>query len=547
VTPFLVGPHVETLPAWSPTGNLIAYVSEASGNDDVWISDSTGANPINLTKDHPGIDTFPAWSPDGQQLAFYSDRGGGGIYTMTALGGSVRRLVSVRPSVVYTFSLQWASDGSIVYTNFDEAGVKQVYRASMADANPACLTCGRTPEGGGMAGALSPSGKLLAYTSSLMGPRARLFVLDLETGRRSSLDDRVDVPHWRDDGHLMYLASHDGLPDLWEVAVDPATGAKAGEPMRLTSGLDPTAFAVRADGREILAVKEKASSSLWTFPTAAARIDSLSQGTALTTGDFRDERPRWSADEREIFFQSNRRGSVNVWKVGVAGGEPVRLTSGVGLESRARPSGDSQWLTFDKDGNWTWLMRPDGSGAHAPADWEARYSHVCCAAWSPDSSRVILSVTMRTGDNRLAIADVDAKTGMFVRLRDYEMPGALEEYGRWSPDGRAFVFESLVDGSFDLFVANADGTAPRRVTNLPANERAAAWQAAPLVLYFRDDRAIWRMPMTDPFTPAGPPVRWLAIPRLRVTADSLDVSRDSARIVTSLSQPESDIWLVQRK
>ena len=136
VTPFLVGPAVETLPAWSPTANLVAYVSNTSGNDDVWMTDLTGANPINLTKDHAGVDTYPAWAPDGQRVAFYSDRDGGGIYTMTPLGADVRRVVAVRPSVVYTFSLQWANDDSIVYTNFDESGDKQIYRVPANDATP---------------------------------------------------------------------------------------------------------------------------------------------------------------------------------------------------------------------------------------------------------------------------------------------------------------------------------------------------------------------------------------------------------------------------
>ena len=298
----------------------------------------------------------------------------------------------------------------------------------------------------------------------------------------------------------------------------------------------------------ILAVKERSSSSIFSFPTAAGRIDSLSQGTALTAGEFRDERPRWSADNREIFFESNRRGSVNVWRVSTTpGGEPARLTTGVGLESRPRPSPNKQWVTFDKDGNWTWLMRPDGSAAHAAANWEDKYSLVCCAAWSPDSRRVVLSVVNKEGAGRLIVANLDPKTGLFAELREHDMPGALEEYGRWSPDGRAIAYEAFTEGSFDVWVAGADGASPLRLTTLPVNERSAAWQASPLFLYFRDTLSIWRMPMKDPLTPAGPPVPWLAIPGLVVVVDSLDISRDSARIVVALGKPQSDLWLVERK
>ena len=61
--------------------------------------DPSGTNPINLTATFPGTDSMPAWSPDGQRLAFYSDRDGGGIYTMNALGGDVRRVIPIKPGV----------------------------------------------------------------------------------------------------------------------------------------------------------------------------------------------------------------------------------------------------------------------------------------------------------------------------------------------------------------------------------------------------------------------------------------------------------------
>jgi serine/threonine protein kinase len=87
VTPFLAGGAIRKQPAWSPTGNLIAYVSDEAGNDDIWICDPSGANPLNLTASFKGLDQHPAWSPDGQRIAFFSERDGGGIYTMSLLGG----------------------------------------------------------------------------------------------------------------------------------------------------------------------------------------------------------------------------------------------------------------------------------------------------------------------------------------------------------------------------------------------------------------------------------------------------------------------------
>jgi len=98
ISPFLATEVIDDHPAWSPSGNLIAYVSDKNGNKDVWICDISGSNPMNLTEDFQQTDTYPAWSPDGQHIAFYSMRDGGGIFRMSVLGGDVRKVVSVKPS-----------------------------------------------------------------------------------------------------------------------------------------------------------------------------------------------------------------------------------------------------------------------------------------------------------------------------------------------------------------------------------------------------------------------------------------------------------------
>jgi Tol biopolymer transport system component len=546
VSPFMVGDSVEERPAWSPTANLIAYASDAAGNEDVWMVDSSGANPINLTKEYAGVDSFPEWSPDGKRIAFFSDRDGGGIYTMTTLGADVRRVVAIKPSVLYTFSLQWAQNGAIVFTNFDANGDKQVYSVAAGAAAASCLTCGRTKIAGARDGVLSPSGELLAYVGQQVGPRPPLYVLQLTTGVEHELTDRVDAPHWQRDDRLLFLSSRDGLTDVWEMAVDRRTGARAGEPSRLTSGLDASGFAVSSDGRQILAVKEKSTSTLWAFPTSLARVDSIAAGAALTSGSFRDARPRWSADAQGVVFESNRRGSLDVWKVAVAGGPPVRLSAGVNPETRPRPSPDGKALAFDSDGNWIWFARADGGDAHEGASWRAQHSHVCCSDWSPDSATLAFAVNRLDGASRLALADVDPATLTARNLREIDVPGGLEQYPRYSPDGQSIAYEGFSDGSWNIWIVDARGGSGAQLTAQPGNERQVAWQRSPLMLYYLDGHDIWRMPMSTSRAPAGPAALWLKIRGLRVVGDSLDISRDGSRAVVALAKPESDLWMVER-
>lgn len=72
-------PEFESSPSWSPDGAFIAYESYLNGNLDIFIRSSSdpGAIPFQLTQ-NPATDTSPAWSPllPGRQIAFISNRSG---------------------------------------------------------------------------------------------------------------------------------------------------------------------------------------------------------------------------------------------------------------------------------------------------------------------------------------------------------------------------------------------------------------------------------------------------------------------------------------
>ena len=429
VTPFLASEALEDHPAWSPTGNLMVYVSDAAGSADVWIRDPSGTNPINLTATFPGTDSMPAWSPDGQRLAFYSDRDGGGIYTMNALGGDVRRVIPIKPGVLYTFSLAWSRDNSLVYTNFHDQGKKDVFRIAPSGAPASCLTCGLSSERGARSGELSPSGELLLYKTGEMGARGALQILHLASRRVVHVFDQVDRPRWSADGRrVIFISGQDGTPDLWQIEIDPATGNPAGEPERLTSGLAVTSFAIAPGDQQILAVTQKSHGNLWTFPGSAERVTDLAAGERWTTGQFLDTRGRWLPDGGGVVFQSNRRGSLDIWALASPTGQLSRLTSGAGAEHRPRVAPDGQWIAFDVidgAGEYVHIMRRDGSGVRLPDDgWRQRFSMTCCAAWSPDGTRLAMHINA----SGTAIVRINPTSGAAIETTEIDLPGQADEY-----------------------------------------------------------------------------------------------------------------------
>ena len=60
--------------------------------------------------------------------------------------GDVRRAVAIKLSVLYTFSLTWARDGSLVFINFDQEGRRDVYSVAAPGGTASCLTCGLEAE-----------------------------------------------------------------------------------------------------------------------------------------------------------------------------------------------------------------------------------------------------------------------------------------------------------------------------------------------------------------------------------------------------------------
>lgn len=72
-----------TDPEVSPDGAWITFVSNRSGNQDIWLMDAKGKGTLQLTSDN-GIQKDPSWNPRGNQIAYVSDASGEfNIWVMT--------------------------------------------------------------------------------------------------------------------------------------------------------------------------------------------------------------------------------------------------------------------------------------------------------------------------------------------------------------------------------------------------------------------------------------------------------------------------------
>ena len=85
--------RTQNSPQFSPDGKSIAFASERSGSPEIWMCDSEGRNPIQLTSFGGPEAGTPRWSPDGKELAFDSHaKGDADIYLLSVEGGVPRRI-----------------------------------------------------------------------------------------------------------------------------------------------------------------------------------------------------------------------------------------------------------------------------------------------------------------------------------------------------------------------------------------------------------------------------------------------------------------------
>lgn len=103
----------ELSPQYSNDGNKIAFVSDRTGDWELWVADWDGNNQKPLTFQKSGLVGEPSWSPDDSALAFSLHKSGEThIWLVPARGGSARQLTFEKPS---QSSPSWSRDGKHVY------------------------------------------------------------------------------------------------------------------------------------------------------------------------------------------------------------------------------------------------------------------------------------------------------------------------------------------------------------------------------------------------------------------------------------------------
>lgn len=238
---------------WSPDGRRLAFISNRTGNYDIWTTTEQGSDLRQLTTDEAD-DVYPTWSPDGAKVAFLSTRSREiAIWTMNADGSEQRQVTAGGNG---DWGTDWSPDGKRIVFGSSRVSAENkpasqydsplknffetVFVGGIASEHiwvvdlPSQLIARITPRHRSKElrywhPTWSPDGTMIAYVSNQAGS-ADIWVMDADGSNQIQLttESTYDIfPTWSPDGTQIAFSSalnEKGEADIWLLMLQRADG-----------------------------------------------------------------------------------------------------------------------------------------------------------------------------------------------------------------------------------------------------------------------------------------------------------------------------------
>lgn len=164
-------PWRERSQVYSPDGRRIAYISDESGDEEIWMYDLAAGQRRKVTT-HASIKADLTWAPNSQKLAY---TGANRLWEVDAAGGAPREL-AYNQAGGFTIGTYTADGNALSYIKRDDDQNADVFVFDIRTKKEVNVTQNPFTDGNGM---ITPDGKHVVFTSSRDGGVSQLFVVSL--------------------------------------------------------------------------------------------------------------------------------------------------------------------------------------------------------------------------------------------------------------------------------------------------------------------------------------------------------------------------------
>ncbi len=304
-------PWRERFQEFSPDGRQLAYISDESGEEEVWVANiSTGAKRKLTT--HESVKGDLTWSPTSSKVAFTAANR---LFEVDVTGSSPREL-AYNPAGGFV-NVQYAAGGNwMVYIKRDDDQNADVFALDIAAKREYNLTASPFNETNAQ---LSPDGRTIVFSSNRDNGTVHLFAASL-----ARLTEDPDDPLVRERARRGNTRSDSSAaPTVTALRVDTAGIAKRAVQLTRGSTAAGATFFLARDGRTVYFTQGAGGG--FGGGQAQGGSDNPEAGLYSVTIEGRDRKrvaqgvftgmvP--SADRRSVFFRNTPRGDANSDDVG---------------------------------------------------------------------------------------------------------------------------------------------------------------------------------------------------------------------------------------